>query len=304
MKTPLLELTHGPAANLLPKGAQVWMKLELFQQAGSFKTRGVLLAIDAMSSAERRAGVIAASGGNHAFAVATACAREGIDALIVMPEAADARTVARCDDLGATIRRTPGARTDLALLDQLAQETGRTKLHPFDTPHMILGAATCGYEITNNLPELDAMIVPVGGGGLIAGISRTFKQFCPMTQIIGVEPEGAASMTRSLEAGQPLQLDTVDTCAVSLAASRAEPLTFAAAAEHVDRMVTLADGTMIDAMRALSDSLGLMVEPACAASFAALTGPLAAEMAGKKVGIIACGSNLSRAGYARIIGEG
>ncbi len=299
--TPILPLTTDRLSDVLPEGAQVFMKMELFQQAGSFKSRGVLLGIDAMTDAQRAAGVIASSGGNHALAVAWAANAAGIDALIIMPEAADPQTVARVADLGATIERTSGSATNLAYLDEKTSQTGRTKLHPFEAPHMLLGAATCGYEIVCALPDLDAIIVPVGGGGLIAGVSRAVKLFSPACQVIGVEPVGAAGMTRSVEAGSPQTLDSVQTVAVSLAASRAEPLTFSAVQAHVDRMLTLPDSALIAAMRRFNTDLSLMVEPACAASFAALTGPLRAELAGKRVAIIACGSNIGRAGHARIL---
>ncbi|QIK39840.1 threonine ammonia-lyase [Pontivivens nitratireducens] len=299
--TPILPLTTDRLSDVLPEGAQVFMKMELFQQAGSFKSRGVLLGIDTMTDAQRAAGVIASSGGNHALAVAWAANAAGIDALIIMPEAADPQTVARVADLGATIERTSGSATNLAYLDEKTAQTGRTKLHPFEAPHMLLGAATCGYEIVCALPDLDAVIVPVGGGGLIAGVSRAVKLFSPACQVIGVEPVGAAGMTRSVEAGSPQTLDSVQTVAVSLAASRAEPLTFSAVQAHVDRMLTLPDSELIAAMRRFNTDLSLMVEPACAASFAALTGPLRAELAGKRVAVIACGSNIGRAGHARIL---
>ena len=299
--TPILPLTTDRLSDVLPEGAQVFMKMELFQQAGSFKSRGVLLGIDAMTDAQRAAGVIASSGGNHALAVAWAANAAGIDALIIMPEAADPQTVARVADLGATIERTSGSATNLAYLDEKTAQTGRTKLHPFEAPHMLLGAATCGYEIVCALPDLDAVIVPVGGGGLIAGVSRAVKLFSPACQVIGVEPVGAAGMTRSVEAGSPQTLDSVQTVAVSLAAPRAEPLTFSAVQAHVDRMLTLPDSALIAAMRRFNTDLSLMVEPACAASFAALTGPLRAELAGKRVAVIACGSNIGRAGHARIL---
>ena len=300
--TPLLRLSSDRLADALPEGAEVHMKLELFQQAGSFKARGVLLAMDAMGAADRAAGVIAASGGNHALAVAWAARTQGVDALIVMPEGADPRTVARVEALGASLRRTPGNATDLALLDRLAEETGRTKLHPFESSHMILGAATCGYEIVCAHPDLDAIVVPVGGGGLLAGIARAVKLFSSACEVIGVEPEGAASMTASLAAGSPQTLARVETLAVSLAASRAEPMSFAAVAAHADRTITLPDSTMVAAMRRLNADMSLMVEPACAASFAAVTGPLRDELAGRKVAIIACGSNIGRAGFDRLVG--
>ncbi|SOH93236.1 threonine dehydratase [Monaibacterium marinum] len=299
--TPILPLTTDRLTDALPDGASVYMKMELFQQAGSFKSRGVLLGIDAMTPEQRAAGVIASSGGNHALAVAWAANAAGIDALIIMPEAADPQTVERVAAMGATIQRTPGSATNLALLDEMTAQTGRTKLHPFEAPHMLLGAATCGYEIVCAHPDLDAMIVPVGGGGLLAGISRAVKLFSPACQVIGVEPDGAAGMTRSVEVGSPQTLSEVNTVAVSLAASRAEPLTFSAVKAHVDRMITLPDSALIEAMRRMNRDLSLMVEPACAASFAALTGPLRDELAGKRVGIIACGSNIGRVGYSRII---
>ncbi len=293
-RTPLMDLTGSRLEPDLPEGARVWMKLELFQKAGSFKARGVTLAVAALPDG---AEVIAASGGNHALAVARAA---GSRAHLIMPEAADPGTVAECEALGAAIERTPGTKTDLALLTARAEETGRVPLHPFESRHMILGAATCGYEIVNTQPELDAVIVPVGGGGLIAGVALAVKLFSPACKVIGVEPEGADSISRSLADGEPVVLDQVETMAVSLAAPRAEPLTFGAIRQHVDEMIRLPDAAFPPAMRRMRDALSLTVEPACAAALAALTGPLRDRLAGKRVAIIACGSNISDASWDRL----
>ncbi|MEL6680218.1 MAG: threonine/serine dehydratase [Pseudomonadota bacterium] len=290
-ETPFVTLSPDRFGHRLPEGATVRMKLELFQNAGSFKTRGVLLTLDGMKRAEREAGVVAFSGGNHGLAVATAAAHMGIRATIVMPEATDPARIEGCRALGATVELASDIAGALARMDEIAGG-GATAIHPFEGEGMVLGAATCGYEMICNTPTLDAVIVPVGGGGLIAGISRAVKTFSPECDVIGVEPVGADSLSRSIEAGAPQTLDRVDTIADSLGAPRAMPMTYGVAAAHVDQMVRIDDDAMRDGMRLLLDAMKLVAEPACAASLAALIGPLRDEMAGKSVGIIACGSNI------------
>ncbi|MEO1541767.1 MAG: pyridoxal-phosphate dependent enzyme [Pseudomonadota bacterium] len=302
VETPFVPLGHSRFHDRLPAGAHVRMKLELFQTAGSFKTRGVLLTLDGMSKAEREAGVVAFSGGNHGLAVATAAEAMEVAATIVMPQATDPARVEGCRARGATVELVPDIAAALARMEEIAAG-GATAIHPFEGEGMVLGAATCGYEMICNTPTLDAVIVPVGGGGLIGGISRAVKLFSPECTVIGVEPVGADSLTRSIDAGAPQVLERVDTIADSLGAPRAMPMSYGVAAAHVDRMVLIEDDAMRDGMRLLFDAMKLIAEPACAAALAALIGPLREELAGKSVGIIACGSNISLERFSTLTQE-
>ncbi|WP_296424242.1 threonine/serine dehydratase [Yoonia sp.] len=300
LQTPILPLTSARWDGILPDCASVTVKLELFQQAGSFKARGVLLAVRALSAEQRAAGVVAASGGNHALAVCWAAKEAGVDALITMPRAVDPARIEGCEALGATVRLYDDMAGAFAAMDAFAQE-GRTMLHPFEGPSMTLGAATCGREYHQQAPQIDTFVVPVGGGGLISGMACAIRQLRPDATVIGVEPFGADGLYRSFAAGHPVRLDRVDTIADSLSAPLAMPYSFAVAHAHVDRIVRIEDAEMLRAMEHYQRVLRIMAEPACAASLAAILGPLRDELAGRHVGIIACGSNISLARFSRLM---
>lgn len=302
IRTPILPLTSARWNGFLPKAASVTVKLELFQQAGSFKARGVLLGIRAMTAEQRAAGVVAASGGNHALAVAWAAQAAGVHARIYMPAAVDPSRIDGCEAMGAEVRLTDTMADAFAGMESDA-EKGRTLMHPFEAPHMTLGAATCGAEYVAQAPDIDTFVVPVGGGGLISGMSCAIKALRPDAQIIGVEPYGADSLTRSLAKGAPVALDKVDTIADSLGAPKALPYSFAVAAAHVTKMVHVSDAQLLDGMEAYRAVLRLIAEPACAASLAAICGPLSDQLAGRNVGIIACGSNISLERFTQLLAQ-
>ncbi len=300
IETPILPLTSARWDGVLPNCAGVTVKLELFQQAGSFKARGALLGIRGLTDAQRTAGVVAASGGNHALAVSWAAKAAGVDALITMPKATDPARVAGCEALGATVELYDDMAAAFAAMNDAASN-GRALLHPFEADHMILGSATCGYEYATQAPQIDTFVIPIGGGGMISGMACAIKQMQPDAQVIGVEPFGADSMTQSFAAGQAVRIDKVDTIADSLGAPLAMPLTFDVARAHVDRIVRLEDREMLAAMDLYQQNLRITAEPACAASLAAILGPLKDDLAGRQVGIIACGSNISLDRYAQLM---
>jgi threonine dehydratase len=278
----------------------VTLKLELFQQAGSFKARGAFLGISALPAEKRAEGVVAASGGNHALAVSWAAQAAGVEALICMPQATDPARVAGCEALGAKVTLHDDMASAFAAMNDAAA-LGRVMMHPFEAEHMILGSATCGAEYVAQAPEADTFVIAVGGGGMISGMACAIKRLRPDATVIGVEPFGADSMTRSFDAGVPVRLDRVATIADSLGAPLAMPLTFAVAREYVDEIVRIDDIDMLRAMDLYQTILRITAEPACAASLAALLGPLKNRLAGRHVGIIACGSNISLARYAELM---
>ena len=300
VSTPTLTLNSDRLTPLLPDGSVVHMKMELFQQAGSFKSRGVLLAIDALDQPQRDAGVTAVSAGNHALAVSWGAKMAGLSAKVVMPDTADKIRVNGCRDLGAEVILCPYVGDAFAEAERLVNEEGRTMLHPFESPYMTLGAATCGHEFITSQPDMEVAVIPVGGGGLISGMASAIRQVKPDCEVIGIEPFGADSMWKSFQEGEAVHLDKVDTIADSLGAPMARPDSFAITRNYVSEIVRLDDAALCEAMRWLFDGLKIIAEPACAATTAAIAGPLKQRLAGKRVGILACGSNISLQKFGRL----
>ena len=302
VETPVLPLTSHRWGGTLPDCASVTVKLELFQQTGSFKARGVLLGIRKLTQDQRKAGVVAASGGNHALAVSWAAHAAGVDAVICMPSTVDPSRITGCKDLGATVELYDDMPAAFAAMNAAA-DGGRTLMHPFEGSHMTLGAATCGLEYVDQAPQIDTFVVPIGGGGLISGMACAIKQLRPDATVIGVEPYGADAMFRSFEAGRPVTLDRIDTIADSLSAPYALPYSFSVTKTYVDCVVRVDDDELRHAMNHYQRILRLTAEPACAASLAAILGPLRDVLGGRHVGIIACGSNISISRYTAIMGD-
>jgi len=283
---------------------QVFLKLELFQYTGTFKARGALLNAMALSAAAKQRGVTAVSAGNHAIAVAFAARGVGTTAKVVMPKTANPARVALCRSYGAEVVLTEDVFAAFAEVKRIEADEGRTFIHPFEGELTVLGTTTVGYELCNQIENLDAVVVPVGGGGLIAGIACAVKQMQPRCKVFGVEPEGADSMSRSFAAGAPQKLERVDTIADSLAAPYALPYSFGVARQFVDEMVTIPDAAMQRAMALLFSDMKLAVEPAGAAATAALRGPLRERLDGKRVALVVCGTNIDLATFARLANTG
>ncbi len=284
---------------------ELYVKLELFQRTGSFKARGAINAVaDAMQqsqSASAFAGVTAFSAGNHAIATAFAAKVLGTSAKVVMPRTANQFRRDRCMAYGAKLVLGDTISDLIGIVKQIQAEEGRHLVHPFEGIRTIEGAATVGLELCNQLPDLDVVIVPVGGGGLISGVACAVKQMQPDCQVIGVEPTGASGMQQSLAQHAPMERVEVDTIADSLGAPMHAPLSFSFVKRFVDEMVSVSDEQMCKAMRQMFVDMKLAVEPACAASLAALQGPLLGRFAGKRVALIACGSNIDVETYSRLI---
>ena len=292
-----------PGAAVPP--AELFVKLELLQRGGSFKPRGALntlLEAHAHDADALEGGVVAFSAGNHAIASAWAGGTLGVPVTVVMPKSANPFRVARCRALGATVVFGENVAELMGIVERIRAEEGRVLVHPFEGVHTVEGTACVGLELADDVPALDAVIVPVGGGGLIAGIASAFARVQPDCRVIGVEPVGARGMSDSLAAGAPLARVAVDTVADSLGAPLHLPITYALVERHVASMVRVDDAALRAGMRRMADEMKLMVEPACAAALAALAGPLAEELAGRRVALIACGSNIDRAGWWRLVG--
>jgi threonine dehydratase len=283
---------------------QVFLKLELFQHTGTFKPRGAMTVMLNLDRAVLSRGVTAVSAGNHAIAVAYAARLLGASAKVVMPKTANPLRVAGCQAYGAAVEIVEDAHRAFERVREIEAEEGRTFVHPFEGPLTALGTATVGFELCRQIPDLDAVIVPIGGGGLCAGIATAVKLIQPSCQVYGVEPEGADSMHRSFASGKPEAIDKVRTIADSLGAPFALPYSFGLCRQYVDDIMLVSDDALRQGMALLFHSMKLAVEPAGAAATAALCGPLREQLRGKRVGLIVCGANIDIATFAAQVEAG
>lgn len=302
--TPTIDWDTPALRHRLGAGTRVTLKLEQLQHTGSFKVRGAFTVMGALTAEQLRRGVTAASAGNHAMAVAHAAARLGTHAKVAMPGTADPMRIERTRALGAEVVLCQDIAAAFAEAQRVADEEGRTFVHPFEGPGIALGTATLGREFHLQAPDLDALVVPVGGGGLAAGVAAAVKQLAPHVEIHGVEPLGADSMTRSLAAGTPQRIDRVATIADSLGSPTALPHSFALCQRFLDDIVQVSDDDLCEAMALHFTESKLLVEPAGAATAAALLGPLRERLAGRHVGLIVCGANVAPPLHAQYVARG
>lgn len=291
-ETPAHLWSDPRLTELVGKDTEVFVKLELLQVTGTFKPRGALNVMLNLSPSKLKQGVTAVSAGNHAIATAYAAKALGTSAKVVMTKSANPLRMKMSRDLGAEIELADSPLEAFARAKQIEEEEGRSFIHPFEGPLTLQGTGTAGLEFTSQVPELDAMILPIGGGGLCGGFASALKQVWPDIKIYGVEPEGANAMFQSFQQGKPVTLDRTQTIADSLAPPKAEPYTYSVCRMFVDEIVLVDDEQLKEAMRLLFQGMKLAVEPAGAATTAGLLGPLKEKVKGKKVGIIVCGSNI------------
>lgn len=304
LETPVWQWRTRDLVSIVGQSTQVFVKLELFQHTGSFKARGALLNLLSLDPAALAKGVTAVSAGNHAIAVAFAAQLLKTTAKVVMPKTANPFRVASCRSYGAEVVLVENVQEAFSRVQQIQAEEGRSFVHPFEGERTILGTATLGLEFWTQAPDLDAVIIPIGGGGLAAGMATAIKQIRPNCQVFGVEPEGADTMHRSFAAGKPQAIDAVRTIADSLGAPHAAPYSFSLCQRFVDELVLISDDQMRRAMALLFHSLKLAVEPAGAAATAALCGPLQERLRNKRVGIIVCGANIDINTFAQQVAAG
>lgn len=295
--TPVWQWKGEEVTELFGDGTEVFLKLELFQYGGSFKPRGALINMMNLDDEQLKRGVTAVSAGNHAIAVAFAAKTVGTSAKVVMPKSANKSRVERCKTYGAEVILVNDVHKAFAKVEEIEEKEGRSFIHPFEGRLTALGTATVGLELCEQVENMDAVIVPIGGGGLIAGIASAIKQMQPNCKVYGVEPEGADSMSKSFKAGKPEEIDKVDTMADSLGAPHAAPYSFGVARKFVDDIVRVTDSQMADTMKVMFRDMKLAVEPAGASATAALRYPLRERLKGKRVGIIVCGTNIDLETY-------
>jgi threonine dehydratase len=252
-------------------GGPVHLKCENLQRTGSFKVRGAYNRIARLSEEERAAGVVAASAGNHAQGVALAAQLLGIKATVFMPEGAPIPKERATRAYGADVIFS-GKYIDQALVRarEFAAETGAVLIHPFDHEDIVAGQGTCGLEILEQVPDVATVLVPTGGGGLVAGVATAIKSLNPAVRVAGVQAEGAAAFPISISAGEPVQLETMKTMADGIAVGRPGDVPFKAVQEFVDEMVTVSEESLSRALLALVERAKLVVEPAGAAAVAAI----------------------------------
>jgi threonine ammonia-lyase medium form len=273
-------------------GVQLYFKLELFQKTGSFKPRGVLNKLHHLDPSEKQKGVITLSAGNHAQALAWAVKQIGVQATVVMPATSVRSKVEATRGYGGEVVFADGDL--LATCLKLQKERDLTLVHPFDDPHIIAGHGTMGLEILEDMPEVDAVVVAVGGGGLISGIAAAIKEKKPTVKVIGVEPDGASAMTQSLQRGEPIHLERLNTIADGLAAPFAGEHTFAHVRAFVDDMVTVPDQQILAAMGLILERCKVMAEPAAAATLAGLLSGKVKLPQGARVVCVLSGGNVDR----------
>jgi threonine dehydratase len=273
--------------------ARVYLKAELFQRTGSFKPRGVLTSLASLLPEERRGGVIGISAGNHAQAVAFGAAREGLDALLVMWQGASEQKIAATRAYGASVDLTASSPAEaFERLEELLATSGRTLVHPFDSAPTIAGQGTVGLEIAEDVPDVDVVVVPVGGGGLIAGVATAIKGLRPHARVIGVEPELSTALHSALAAGERVEV-TPTSFADGLSAPHAGRMALAICQALDVGVVLVSEDEIRDGFRFLYERAKLACEPAGAVGVAALLAGKVALQPGETVALVVSGGNVA-----------
>ena len=288
--TPVLFMEEG-AWDL---DAQVVLKLEQLQHTGSFKPRGAFNRI--LSNTVPQAGVIAASGGNHGIAVVYVAQRLGYRAEIFVPQACSPVKVERLRSYGAQVNIVGATYADALLASsERALQTGALVVHAYDQPEVVIGQGTLGYELARQAPELDTILLAVGGGGLIGGVAAWFAG---NVRIIGVEPESASSMAEALRRGEPVDTQVGGIAVDSLGARRVGAQAFSLVQRYVERVVLVSDATIRQSQQRLWNDLRLVAEPGGATALAALLSGAYQPASGERVGVVICGGNTDLASLA------
>jgi threonine dehydratase len=275
----------------LAAGAQLWFKCENFQKAGAFKSRGAVNAVFALDDATAKRGVATHSSGNHAAALARAAKLRGIPAHIVMPSNSSRVKARAVEGYGARIvfcEPTQAARE--AACAQVITETGATLIHPYENENVMIGQGTAVIELLQDAPELDVVLCPVGGGGLLSGTAVAARSLRPQIKIIATEPEEAGDTARSVKAGKIIPLEKTTTIADGLRTTIGTP-NFAIVQKYVDDVVTVSEASIVEAMRTIWSALKIVIEPSAAVPYAAIL-ERKVDIRGRQVGLILSGGNV------------
>ena len=287
------------------KGTNTYLKTENLQVTGSFKIRGSYFKISQLSEEEKKKGVIACSAGNHAQGVALAATRSGIKSIICLPDGAPISKVEATKRYGAEVCMVKGVYDDAyKKAIELRDENGYCFIHPFDDPDVIAGQGTIGLEIMEQLPNVDAVVVPIGGGGLISGVAFTIKQINPNCKVYGVQAQGAPSMENSINDGQIETLARVQTIADGIAVKTPGNLTYDLVKEYVDGIVTVSDDEIALAILTLLEQQKLISEGAGAVPVAAVLAGKIPDIDGKNICCLVSGGNVDVTVLSRVIERG
>ena len=266
-------------------------KLEFLQNAGTFKVRGATNNLLSLNNDEKLAGITAVSAGNHAIATSYVANKFKLKNKIFIYKSANKFRVNKCRELNANLHFTD-PHSAFKEVEFASKKEGYFFIHPFDGLHTLQGTASLGLEIYNQIENIDNIIISVGGGGLISGIGSLIKQVYPNCNVIGVEPEGAQGLSKSLLIKKPINNVPINTIADSLAAPLHMPYSFSICQQVIDKIVTVSDQQMIDSMKFMFENYKFILEPACVAGVAALLGPLKDQLLNQKTVIVLCGSNI------------
>lgn len=300
LQTPVWQLRTGSAADVLGPEGSLFYKFECWQHAGTFKARGAIASMLQLTTEQLKKGVTAVSAGNHAIAVSYAAKCFGVNAKVLMPKTASPTRIQQSRALGAEVVLTNDMCELFERVERIQENEGRILIHPYEGYGVALGTGSLGLELCQQVSELDAVLVAVGGGGLASGMACAIKQLQPGCKVYGIEPTGACVLSESLSAGKPVKVSSLDTIADSLAAPHAEPFSFGLYQRYVDETLTVDDDQIRHAMHWMFDALSMAVEPAAAAATAALLGPLRARLQGKRVAVLLCGSNIDLKTFCQI----
>ena len=284
-------------------GCRVFFKCENFQRVGAFKARGAFSRLTLLTPEERARGVVAFSSGNHAQAVALAARELGVRATIVMPLDAPASKVAATRGYSARVILYDriGGEDREAIARKLVEEEGATLVPPFDDDHVIAGQGTLGLELLEEVPDLEVIVTPCGGGGLLSGVALVAKGTNPAIRLYGVEPEAGNDMQRSLEKGEPVTIPLPTTIADALQTTRPAERTLALVGSLTEGIVTVSDLELRRAMALLASRMKLLVEPGGTAAFAALLHGHIPDFSGRKVGVVLSGGNVDLERFGSLV---
>ena len=283
-------------------GAKLFFKCEIFQRVGAFKVRGAFSRMTLLSVEEKKRGVVAFSSGNHAQAVALAARTLGLQATIVMPRDAPAPKLAATRGYGANIVLYDRAEESReAIAKKIVNEQGAVLVPPFDDDAVIAGQGTAALELLEDAPDLDVIVSPCGGGGLLSGLAVAARGISPAVRLYGIEPDAGDDMKRSVEKGEPVSIPVPDTIADCLQTTRPAERTLAIVRALVEEILTVSDLQIRRAMAVLAGRMKLVVEPGGAAGFAAVLAGKVPGIAGRRVGVILSGGNVDPEAFGRLI---
>lgn len=300
VRTPVHEW-RGTEIRRRAPDLKISIKFELLQMTGTFKARGALAWMLSLPKEQIRKGVTAVSAGNHAVAVSWAAHVMGAPAHVVIISPANPIRIGQARAWGANVELSDNAEAAYQRVLNIEREQGKVLVHPFEGRSIAVGTGALGMEWLEQAADLDALVIPVGGGGLVAGVAAAVKRIRPEVSVFGAEPAGADSMFQSLARNEPAAAWRKDSIADSLSAPSAREYSFALAQRYMDGLGQVSDDEIRAAMRLILQELKMMVEPACATATAAALGPLRERLENKHVGVLLCGSNIDLATFSGLL---